>query len=107
MLYELRVYDVVPGRLPALNDRFEHVTIGFFEKYGIKVVGFWTDEIGISNRLTYMLAFEDAAHRAKAWAGFRTDQERIAKFAETERDGPLVAKVTNTLMAPTRYSPMK
>src|SRR5438105_4437560 len=107
MLYELRVYDVVPGKLAALNDRFANVTIAFFEKYGINVVGFWTDEVGTSNRLTYMLAFENADHRAKAWAAFRTDQERIAKFAETERDGPLVAKVTNTLMAPTKYSPMQ
>jgi hypothetical protein len=107
MLYELRVYDVVPGKLAALNDRFETVTTPLFAKHGLKVVGFWTDEIGTSNRLTYMLAFEDAAQRAKAWAGFRVDPERIAKFAETERDGPLVAKVTNTLMAPTKYSPMK
>lgn len=107
MLYELRVFDVVPGKLPALNDRFEHVTMPIFEKYGMKVVGFWTDEIGTSNRLTLMLAFEDAAQRAKAWASFSTDHEWIAKSAESERDGPLIAKITNTLMAPTSYSPMK
>jgi hypothetical protein len=107
MIYELRVYDVVPGKLRALNDRFEHITAGYFQKHGIKVIGYWTDVVGTSNRLTYMLAFDDLAHRERAWAAFGADAERLAKFAETERDGPLVARVTNTLMAPTRYSPMQ
>jgi hypothetical protein len=107
LLYELRVYDTVVGKLPALNDRFAKITSGYFEKYGIKVVGYWTDEIGTSNRLTYMLAFEDAGQREKAWAAFRADPDRIKAFAETERDGPLVARVTNTLMRPTSYSPMQ
>ena len=37
MIYELRVYDVVPGKLAALNDRFEHTTNAYFEKYGVDV----------------------------------------------------------------------
>ena len=56
MLYELRVYDVLPGKLPALNDRFAKITLRYFEKHGIKVVGFWTDVIGRTNQLTYLLA---------------------------------------------------
>jgi len=83
MIYELRVYDVIPGKLPALNERFANITMGYFEKYGLKVVGFWTDEVGMSNRLTYMLAFDDMAQRDKAWAGFRADPERAKAFAET------------------------
>ena len=43
MIYELRIYDDVPGKPPALNDRFANVTLGYFEKYGLNVVGFWTD----------------------------------------------------------------
>ncbi len=107
MIYELRHYDVVPGKLPALNERFAKTALRFFEKYGIKVVGFWTDDVGTSNRLTYMLAFDDMAQRDKAWAGFRGDPEKIRLFAETEKDGPLVARVTNTIMIPTSYSPLK
>lgn len=107
MIYELRIYDPVPGKLPALNERFAKITLGYFEKYGMKVVGFWTDEIGTNNRLTYMLTFDDMAHREKAWAGFKVDQERLKAFAETEKDGPLVTRVINTLMRPTAYSPMQ
>jgi hypothetical protein len=107
VLYELRVYDVVPGKLQALIDRFENVTNAYFEKHGIKIVGFWTDDVGTNNRLTYMLAYEDAGQRQKSRAAFAADQERVAKFAETERDGPLVSKITNTLMVPTRFSPLQ
>ncbi len=107
MISELRIYDAIPGKLPVLNDRFANVTLGYFEQYGIKVVGFWTDEVGISNRLTYMLAFNDMAHRDQAWGGFRADQARLQAFAETERDGPLVARVRSTIMRPTSYSPMQ
>lgn len=107
MIYEMRIYEAIPGKLPALNERFANITMGYFEKYDIKVVGFWTDEIGTSNRLTYILAFEGAGQRERAWANFRADQERAAAFAETEREGPLVAKVINTIMRPTGYSPMQ
>lgn len=106
MIYELRVYDVVPGKLPALNERMANITIPYFQKYGLKIIGFWTDEIGTSNRLTYMLAFEDLAQRDKAWTAYRTDSERLKLVAETEKDGRLVSRVKNTIMRPTDYSPM-
>jgi hypothetical protein len=107
MIYELRVYDAVPGKLPALNERFAKFTMRYFEKYGIKVVGLWTDEVGATNRLTYILAFEDMAHRDKVWTAFKSDPERIKAFAETEKDGPIVVRVTNTIMRPTAYSPLQ
>ena len=107
MIYELRIYDAVPGKLGALNDRFAKITGGYFEKHGIKVVGYWTDVIGTTNRLTYMLAFDDLSHRERAWVGFAADADRLKAFAETEKDGPLVARVTNTIMRPTPYSPMQ
>jgi hypothetical protein len=107
MIYELRVYDVMPGKLPALSERFANVTMDYFKKHGLNVVGFWTDEIGIGNRLTYMLAFRDIAQRDQAWAAFRSDQDRAKAFAETERDGPLVSRISNTIMRPTSFSPMQ
>ena len=107
MIYELRIYDVVPGKLAAMNERFAKVTMGYFKKYGMKVVGFWTDEVGVTNRLTYMLAFSDMTEREKAWAAFRADQERAKAFAESEKDGPLIVHITNTIMRPTAYSPMQ
>ena len=106
-MYELRIYDAVPGKLQALNDRFANITLDYFKKYEMQVIGFWTDDVGVTNRLTYMLAFNDMAHREQAWSAFRADPERIKAFAETERDGPLVERISNTIMRPTRYSTMQ
>ncbi len=57
MILEMRVYHCLPGRLPALQERFTKTTLGFFEKYGIQQVGFFTTLVGPSNHtLTYLLA---------------------------------------------------
>ena len=105
MLYESRVYYAVPGKLPALNDRFAAHTMGYFKKHGIGMLGFWTDEIGSSNKLTYILTFDSMADREKKWATLMVDSEMIRVFGETEADGPLVAQDHNTFMRLTPYSP--
>lgn len=107
MIYELRIYDVVPGKLTALNDRFAQTTLHVFERHGIKVVGFWTDVVGVSNRLTYLVAFEDLEARERLWRETLTDPELVEAFAESEKDGPLIARMTNTIMRPTMYSPLQ
>ena len=105
MLFEHRVYTAVPGKLPALNDRFANHTIGFFKQYGVGMMGFWTDDIGVSNQLTYITTFNTMADRETKWAEFGSDTERQQVFAETEVNGPLVAVVENTFMRLTPYSP--
>jgi hypothetical protein len=107
VIYELRIYDTVPGKLQALNDRFAKTTLRIFEKHGIKVVGFWTDVVGLSNRLTYMVAFEDAGHRDRAWRETLSDPELVKAFADSEKGGPLIERMTNTIMRPTAYSPLQ
>ncbi|PKB67431.1 MAG: hypothetical protein BZY81_04690 [SAR202 cluster bacterium Io17-Chloro-G4] len=105
MIYENRVYTAVPGKLPAINARFADITIDYFNQYEMGMMGFWNDEIGTSNQLTYIMTFDDMADREKKWTAFRADKGRIEAFAETEVDGPLVASVYNSIMETTPYSP--
>jgi hypothetical protein len=107
MLYEYRRYEVIPGRLGDLNKRFATITIPIWERFGVRVVGFWTAEVGTSNVLHYMLSWEDMAERERKWSAFIADKERQEKFAETERNGPLVARLENSFWRPTSYSPMQ
>ncbi len=68
MIYELLTYSAMPGCLPDLHKRFADVTIGYFGKYGIQVVGFCTNDIGgASDQLIYILACESLADREKKW----------------------------------------
>lgn len=108
MIYELRVYHCVPGRLPALLKRFEGATLGLWKKHGIRQAGFWTVMIGDSNQdLYYLLQWESLAEREKKWAAFLADPEWQAARAESERDGAIVASVSNSILQPTSFSSVK
>ena len=108
MLYELRIYNCSPGRLPDLLNRFENITIEIWEKHGIRQAGFWTTLIGENNQtLYYMLEWESLADREKKWNSFQNDPEWHSKRAETEKNGPLVASISNSILQPTNFSSVK
>jgi NIPSNAP len=108
MIYELRIYRCVLNRLPALLRRFETKTLRIWEKHGIRQAGFWTTMIGESNHeLTYLLAWESLADRERKWAAFISDPEWVAARDESERDGPIVANVANSILQPTSFSSVR
>ncbi|MBI1397442.1 MAG: NIPSNAP family protein [Betaproteobacteria bacterium] len=108
MIYELRIYHCMPGRLPDLNKRFETITLKLWEKHGIRQAGFWTVLVGGSNvDLYYMLEWKDMAERERLWNAFATDPEWIEKRAETEKNGQIVESITNMFLSPTAYSSVK
>lgn len=108
MIYEMRVYRCVPGRLPALLRRFETITLKLFEKHGIRQAGFFTTLVGASNQeLTYLLAWDSMADREKKWTAFQTDPDWIEARARTEADGQIVENIVSQFLNPTAFSSVK
>ncbi|MGX4771626.1 NIPSNAP family protein [Bradyrhizobium guangdongense] len=108
MIYEMRQYRCVPGRLPALLKRFETATLKIWEKHGIKQAGFFTTLIGESNQeLTYFLAWESLADREAKWGKFVTDPDWAKARTESEADGQIVANIVSQILAPTAFSSVK
>lgn len=108
LIYELRVYRCIPGRLPALLKRFETATLRIWDKHGIKQAGFWTTLIGESNmELTYMLKWESLADREKRWDAFMSDPEWIQARSDSEKDGLIVANIASSFITPTAFSAAK
>ena len=108
MIYELRVYKCLPGRLPALLRRFTDHTLVLWDKHGIRQAGFFTTVIGESNQdLTYLLAWESLAERETKWKAFTTDPAWLKVRDESERDGQIIANVASQLLAPTPFSAVK
>ena len=108
MIYELRIYRCMPGRLPALLSRFHHSTLRIWDKHGIRQAGFWTTLIGGSSQeITYMLAWDSMADREKRWQAFLEDPEWVAVATQTEKDGQLVENISSQLLAPTAFSAVK
>ncbi|KAK0306836.1 hypothetical protein LTR01_006132 [Friedmanniomyces endolithicus] len=105
MIYELRIYTTVTGRMPNLLARFENHTLKIWEKHGIKQVGFWTTLVGPdANDLTYMLAWESLADREQKWNAFMADSDWQEAKAASEKDGIINAKVANSFLTPTKFS---
>ncbi len=108
MIYEMRVYRCVPGRLPALLNRFRDITLKLWEKHAIRQVGFFTTLIGESNQeLTYILAWESLAEREAKWNAFQADPDWIAARAKTEESGQIVGNIISQMLVPTAFSALK
>ena len=104
-IFELRTYDIQPGKLPDINARFRDHTLRLFQRHGIEVVDFWEREEGDAGQLIYVCRFDDEAQMRRAWAGFRADPEWLAARAASEANGPLTRQVTSVVMRRTDYSP--
>src|SRR5436189_302937 len=89
MIYELRIYHCVTGRLPALLKRFETTTLEIWKRHGIRQAGFWTVMVGEGGNqdLHYLLAWESLAERETKWNKFTADPEWLAKRAQLGSDG--------------------
>ena len=108
MIYEMRVYRCLPGRLPALLKRFETITLDIWARHGIRQAGFWTTLVGESHRdLTYLLAWDSMAERERIWNAFAADPAWLSARAETEKDGQIVETITNSFLQPTAFSSVK
>ena len=108
MIYELRIYRTLPGRLPNLLARFQNHTLRIWEKHGIRQAGFWTTLVGESNfDLTYLLAWESLAEREVKWPAFAADPEWLTARAESGGGGQIVANISNQFLTPTAFSSVK
>lgn len=100
-LFELRIYEILPERYPAIYERFKNHTRALFAKQGMKNLPYFkTDE----QNLLYFLAHKDKASAKAAWDGFRNDPEWIRVRDKSEKDSPIVAKVHSYYLVPTDFS---
>jgi len=105
MIYELREYHVAPGRMEDLHERFRNHTLKLFKRHGIEPIAFFTDDVGPANNvLTYLLKFEDANQRERAWASFRADPEWRGVAAASNAPGQLIHRISNRILKETDYS---
>ena len=106
MIHELRVYTCLPGRLPRLLARMEDPVLSIWERIGFRLAGAWTTVIGPSSSdLTYILAWRSLAEREALWAAFRADPQWQEARRLSEADGPIVANIASSILAPTTFSP--
>ena len=108
MIYEMRIYDCLPGRLPALLQRFSDHTLALWDKHGIRQAGFFTTLVGQNNQLlTYFIAWESLAEREAKWTAFTRDPDWLKARDASESAGQILANVSNELLVPTEFSSVR
>jgi hypothetical protein len=107
-VFELRTYHVVPGRMPAMHQRFRDHTNKLLEKHGMKLIGFWNPTgKDAETTLIYLVAHPSEEAAKKNWDAFRNDDAwKVVKEA-SEKDGKIVEKVDVVFMTPADYSALK
>lgn len=109
-IFELRIYESHNDR--ASRDKiamFDQAETAIFRRCGLLPVFF--GEAVFAPRmpnLTYMVAYDDMAGREKAWAAFRDDPE-WKKISQKPgwTDPEIVTNISNSLLRPTPYSPVR
>ena len=106
---EIRTYVAAPGKLDALNKRFDEHTSKLFTKHGITVIGLAepADGDAAKNTQSLMILHRDRASADASWKAFRADPIWIKAKKDSEVDGLLTEKITSAFMSPTDYSPLE
>lgn len=105
MIYEIREYTTVPGRMPALVTRFNEHTLRLFKRHGMEVKFISLTAVGgnSNNELVYVLQFEDYGDMERKWAAFQGDPEWQRARTASEQDGPIVARISRRVLDPTSF----
>ena len=107
VVYELRIYHVVPGKLENLVARFRDHTMKLFANHGIKSVAYWTalDEPVKSSTFFYILEHPSREAATANWKAFQDDPEWKSVKAKSEENGKLAKKIDSTFLTLTGFSP--
>lgn len=122
-IFEIRTYTAHPGKLGDLNNRFKNHTNSLFVKHGIRLIGYWTplqtcratpcaanakyETPKSQNTLIYILAYPSREAREKSFEAFQADPAWKLVYANSIKNGPLVAAIESTLLNATEYSPLQ
>ena len=107
VVYELRVYHAMDGKLDALVARFRDHTDAIFKRHGMISLAYWlpTDEPLKGRTLVYILKHPSRAAAIANWKAFHDDPEWIKVSTASEVNGKLVEKVDSTYMELMDWSP--
>jgi NIPSNAP len=106
-VFELDIYHVVPGKVPALESRFRDAS-KLLAKHHLDVLGYWVpnDDPAWNNTFIYLVAHSSREEGEKNWDAFHADPA-FQEFRKSENADKLIEKVDETYMRPTDYSPLK
>ncbi len=108
-VYELRLYECQPGKLPDLLARFRDHTCKLFEKHGMTNIGYWVPtkpEDGSETTLIYLLKHASRDAAKASFAAFAQDPDWQAARQASEANGKILRQSPESIfLKSTDYSP--
>ncbi|MBS1820819.1 MAG: NIPSNAP family protein [Acidobacteria bacterium] len=109
-IFELRTYQSqsMAARVKKIG-MFNNGEIAVFQRLGMRPAFIGESVIGPRQpNITYMLSFDSLAEREKLWSAFGSDPEWKRLSAPPElKDPQIVANISNIMLRPLPFSPLK
>jgi hypothetical protein len=101
MIYEMRTYQVQPGKAPEFLAFYEAEGLGIISQYA-KLIGCWAKESGVLNSVVFIWAYDDFGHRTQQRAKLGQDK---AWQSFIPRMLPYLVHQESVFMNPAAFSP--
>ncbi|MFC4808601.1 NIPSNAP family protein [Paenibacillus sp. GCM10023250] len=103
MIYELRIYTILPGKIDAIRERFSAHTFGIFNRLGMEVCDFWEEHSGEQPKLYYTMRYDSMEERNRQWEAFLQDKEWNEVKRNSELNGKIVDRVEQIFLKRAEY----
>jgi len=103
MIFEMRTYQVHPGKAPEFLRFYEKNGLPLIGRYA-KLIGCWTKESGTLNSVVFLWGYDDFSHRSTQRGKLSQDKEWQA-FVPTLL--PWLVHQESVFLVPAPFSPVK
>lgn len=101
MIHEFRRYRVKTGMMPLYLEAFEQIALPVIQRH-MKLLAFWTSDIGDLGHVFHLWEFGDHQHRAESYAAMRAEPQYRDQFMPVAL--PLIEAMHSTILTPTEFA---
>lgn len=105
-LFELRIYHVVPGKLPVMESRFRDTTSKLLARHNLKVIGYWVSQDEKDSSFVFLLAHASKEEARKNWTALIQDPE-FQQVEKAEQSEKTLERAETMWLRPTDFSATK
>jgi len=101
MIYEMRTYQVHPGKAAEFLKLYQADGLPIISRYAA-LIGCWIKESGVLNSAVFIWAYDDFAHRSSQRARLTQDAEWLEFLPKML---PYLVQQESVFMSPAAFSP--
>ena len=103
MIYDVRIYNLKAGKLQEYLKAVKEISLPLRRKNGVKLAGWYYTDIGPSNQVIHIWAYESFAHMEKARGTIEADPIWTDKYVPLVE--PLIESGSDQIMRAADFSP--